>query len=326
MRISGVFCRAALLVMATAPMSANAADYTLRLGTVLAPGDPLVVGAEAMKKAVEERTGGKVEVQIFPSSQLGDTQDMMDQAQAGANVGTFVEASRVSVFVPQFNVLVAPYVFDSVNELVDLVDSPTFAAWNKELEEKTGLTLLSFNWYQGARNMLTKKPISTPADLEGVRVRTIGQPLWIETIGAMGAVPTPLAWAEVYPSLQTGVIDGAEAQPSAIWGAKLYEVVSDVTVTEHIYLMSGLLVSAKWLASLPEDLRTIVEEEARKAGAAVLQSNVDQESKIFADIEKEGVKVHKIDTAPFREAVQPVYEKLGLTEMITETKKTMGKQ
>lgn len=325
MHRTALLCGAALIGLALLPLNAVAADYTLRLGMVLAPGDPLVVGAEAMKKAVEDRSGGKIEVQVFPSSQLGDTQDMMDQAQAGANVGTFVEASRVSVYVPEFNVLVAPYVFDSVDELVELVDSPTFAGWNKQLEEKTGLTLLSFNWYQGARHMLTKKPVTGPADLAGVKVRTIGQPLWIETIGAMGAVPTPMAWAEVYPSLQTGVLDGAEAQPSAIQGAKLYEVISDITLTEHIYLMSGLLVSAKWLASLPEDLRKIVEEEAQNAGAAVLKANVEQADQIFADIEKEGVKVARIDNAPFREAVKPVYEKLGLTDMIAEVNKTLGK-
>lgn len=325
MLTSRLLCGAVLAGLALAPIQASAADYTLRLGTVLAPGDPLVVGAEAMKKAVEARTDGKLEIQIFPSSQLGDTQDMMDQAQAGANVGTFVEASRVSVYVPEFNALVAPYAFSSVDELAELVKTPTYDKWNKELEEKTGLTLLSFNWYQGARNMLTQKPISTPADLKGVRVRTIGQPLWIKTIGAMGAVPTPLAWAEVYPSLQTGVIDGAEAQPSAIRGAKLYEVVKDITVTEHIYLMSGLLVGAKWLNSLPDDIRTILQEEAEKAGAGVLKQNVEQADEIFAEIEKTGVKVHKIDTTPFQEAVQPVYDELGLTEVVAEARKAIGK-
>ncbi|MGX1307562.1 tripartite ATP-independent transporter DctP family solute receptor [Amorphus suaedae] len=321
---SRVIFGAMLAGLALSPVHVFAADYTLRLGTVLAPGDPLVVGAEAMKKAVAERTDGKVEIQIFPSSQLGDTQDMMDQAQAGANVGTFVEASRLSVYVPQFDVLVAPYVFDSVDQLAELVETPTYKNWNKQLEEKTGLTLLSFNWYQGARNLLTKKPVSGPDDLKGVRVRTIGQPLWIKTIGAMGAVPTPLAWAEVYPSLQTGVIDGAEAQPSAIRGAKLYEVVSDVTVTEHIYLMSGLIVSAKWLNSLPDDLRTIVEEEAEKAGAGVLKANVEQADEIFAEIEKAGVTVHRIDTTPFRDAVEPVYQELGLTDMIKEARGAIG--
>jgi TRAP-type C4-dicarboxylate transport system substrate-binding protein len=175
MRRSGLLFGAALFGLALTPFQSFAADYTLRLGTVLAPGDPLVVGAEKMKKAVEERSGGKIEVQIFPSSQLGDTQDMMDQAQAGANVGTFVEASRVSVYVPEFNVLVAPYVFDNVDQLAKLVKTPTYDKWNKQLEEKTGLTLLSFNWYQGARNMLTKKPIAKPADLEGVRRRRQAQ-------------------------------------------------------------------------------------------------------------------------------------------------------
>jgi tripartite ATP-independent transporter DctP family solute receptor len=324
MRRSGLLFGAALFGLALTPFQSFAADYTLRLGTVLAPGDPLVVGAEKMKQAVEERSSGKIEVQIFPSSQLGDTQDMMDQAQAGANVGTFVEASRVSVYVPEFNVLVAPYVFDSVDELAKLVKTPTYDNWNKQLEEKTGLTLLSFNWYQGARNMLTKKPIASPADLDGVRVRTIGQPLWIKTIGAMGAVPTPLAWAEVYSSLQLGVIDGAEAQPSAIRGAKLYEVVSDVTVTEHIYLMSGLLVSAKWLNALPDDLRQIVVEESDKAGAGVLKDNVEQADEIFAEIESKGVKVHRIDTAAFRKAVEPVYTELNLTDMIAEARKAVG--
>ena len=312
------------LVIATFSNAANAADYTLRLGSVLAPADPLQVAAEGFKKAVEERSQGAIEVQLYPSSQLGDTQDMMDQAAAGANVGTFVEASRVSVFVPEFNVLVAPYAFESVDELARFVESDTFARWNDELREKSGLTLLSFNWYQGARHMLTKKPISTPADLSGVRVRTIGQPLWVETIGAMGAVATPLPWAEVYPSLQTGVIDGAEAQPSAIWGAKLYEVISDITLTSHIYLMSGMLVSDAWLQSLPADLRAIVTEESKRWGASALKANVDGAEKIFADITSTGVKVSTIDTAPFREAVKPVWDKMELTALVAEVRKSLA--
>jgi len=318
---------AALLVAAhivpTLTNAASAADYRLRLGSVLAPSDPLQVAAEGFQKSVAERTGGRVEVQLFPSSQLGDTQDMMDQAAAGANVGTFVEASRVSVFVPEFNVLVAPYAFESVDELARFVESDTFAGWNEQLKSKSGLTLLSFNWYQGARHMLTKKPIATPADLSGVRVRTIGQPLWVETIGAMGAVATPLPWAEVYPSLQTGVIDGAEAQPAAIWGAKLHEVISDITLTSHIYLMSGLLVSDAWLRSLPEDLRTVVVEEAKRWGAAALKANVDGAEKIFADIRATGVNVTAIDVAPFKDAVKPVWEKMKLTELVAQVRETL---
>lgn len=316
---------AVMLLAGLQASDAAAAKYTLRLGTVLAAGDPLVVAAQQMKKDVESRTKGDVAVQVFPSSQLGDTQNMMDQAQAGANVGTFVEGSRVSPFVPEFNVLVAPYAFDNVDELAKFVETPTFAGWNEQLKKKTGLTLLSFNWYQGARHMLTKKAVQAPADLKGVRVRTIGEPLWIKTIGAMGAVPTPMAWAEVYPSIQTGVIDGAEAQPSAIRGAKLYEVVSHITLTEHIFLMSGLIVSDKWLQSLPAEYRAIVTEEAKRAGALALKTNVDQADQIFNEIKARGVKVTAVDKAPFRTAVQPVYAELGLTAMVAEARKSIGK-
>lgn len=294
------------------------AAATLRLGTVLAPSDPLMIAAEGMKKAVEERTKGAVRVQLFPSSQLGDTQAMMDQAAAGANVGTVVEASRVAVHVPEFNVLVAPYVFTDVAQIAKFAETPTFAGWNEKLRQKSGLTLLSFNWYQGARHMLTKKPVATPADLRGVRIRTIGEPLWIKTIGLMGATATPLAWAEVYPSIQTGAIDGAEAQPSAIWGARLYEVVSHVTLTEHIFLMSGLLVSDRWMKSLPEADRKVVQEEAVRWGASALKANVDGADKIFADIRAKGVTVSSVDKTPFQQAVKPLYEEMGLTKLIAE--------
>lgn len=304
---------------------ALAASYTLRLGTVLSPSDPLVIAAEGMKKAVEERTKGEVRVQVFPSSQLGDTQAMMDQAAAGAGVGTFVEASRVAVHVPNFNVLVAPYVFTNVDEIARFAETETFAKWNEQLRAKSGLTLLSFNWYQGARHVLTKKAVAAPADLKGVKMRTIGEPLWIKTINAMGATATPLAWAEVYPALQTGVIDGAEAQPSAIWGAKLYEVVSNITLTEHIFLMSGLIVSDKWLKSLPENYQAIVREEAKRWGASALKTNVDGATKIFADIKAKGVSVVEVDKAPFRAAVQSVHQELGLAPMIAEVNAALKK-
>ena len=114
------------------------------------------------------------------------------------------------------------------------------------------------------------------------------------------------------------------AQPAAIWGAKLYEVVSDITLTSHIYLMSGLLVSDAWLQSLPAELRAILEEEAKRWGAEALRANVEGEEKIYADIRSAGVKVTEIDTAPFRDAVKPVWDKMDLTELVAEVRKTLG--
>lgn len=304
---------------------AAAQSFKLRLGPVLAPSDPLQVAAEGFKKAVEERTQGRLVVELFPSSQLGDTQDMMDGAAAGANIGTFVEGSRVSVHVPEFNVLIAPCAFTTVEDLPKFVETPTFAGWNERLRQKTGLTLLSFNWYQGPRHLLTKKAVGKPGDLSGIKMRTIGQPLWVETIRAMGATPTPMPWAEVYPALQTGVIDGAEAQPAAIWGAKPYEVVSHVTPTSHIHLMSGLIVSDRWLQSLPAEMRKVVLEESKRWGDSALKANVDGAKKIFDDIRKAGVKVESVDVAPFREAVKPVYARLNLSAAVDDVRKAPGR-
>lgn len=123
--------------IAAVTTSAYAATYTLRVGTVLAAGDPLVVAAESMKKGIEERSNGEIEVQIYPASQLGDTQDMIDQARAGANVATFIEGSRVAPHVAKFNALVAPYVFGDITEAEKFVASDTFKGWAEELREKT---------------------------------------------------------------------------------------------------------------------------------------------------------------------------------------------
>lgn len=322
MRIRAILAvTAASIMLATVPAAAKS---TLRVGTVLAPNDPLMVAAQSFKQGVESRTGREVEILLFPNSQLGDTQNMMDQAQAGGAIATFVEGSRLAPHVPEFNVLAAPYAFKTVHDLAKFVETPTFAAWNEQLKAKTGLTLLSFNWYQGARHMLTKKPIARPADLKGVRIRTIGQPLWIKTIEAMGATPTPLAWAEVYPAIQTGVIDGAEAQPSAIRGAKLYEVVSHITLTEHIFLMSGFVVSDKWMQSLSPAHRKIVQEEAVRAGAMALKANVEQEGQIFAEMKAKGVTVSTVDKGPFEAAVKGVYGELGLTEAVAQARRAIG--
>ena len=314
---------AVLVVTVSAP--AVAQTYKFRLGSVLAPSDPLQVAAEGFSKAVAARTQGRLVVDVFPNSQLGDTQQMMDAAAAGANIGTFVEASRVSPHVPEFNVLVAPFAFDSVDELAKFAESKTFADWNQRLKEKTGLTLLAYNWYQGPRHLLTKKAVTKPSDLAGVKLRTIGQPLWVETMKAMGSLPTPMAWAEVYPALQSGVIQAAEAQPSAIWGAKLHEVVTHITLTSHIHLMSGLIVSDKWMQSLPAEFRVVLTEEAKRWGASALKANVDGADKIFDDIRKAGVKVDKIDVTPFRDAVKPVHESMKLTGLVAEVRKTLGK-
>jgi TRAP-type C4-dicarboxylate transport system substrate-binding protein len=149
-------------------------------------------------------------------------------------------------------------------------------------------------------------------------MRTPGAPVWTGTISAMGATPTPMPWAEVYSGLSSHVIDGAEAQFPAIVGANLQEVISHVTKTGHINLITGLVTSAQWFDSLPEDLQTMLRDEALKAGDIASYGTRDSLEAIEKQLTDAGVTVSEVDTTPFREATAQVYDDLGYGDLRDE--------
>ena len=244
---------------------AFAADYTLSINTALTT-DPLYKGLESLRDTVAERSKGAIEVKLFPNSQLGPDEDVLEQARAGAPVAVVVDGGRLAVFQKEFGVLGAPYLAQGYAGIRKIVTSPVFEEWVKKLHDSSGHQVLSFNWWQGERELWTNKPVSKPADLAGVRMRTPGAPVWTETVKAMGATPTPMGWADVYSALQQNVIDAVEAQLPAGQGSKLYEVTKYLTKTHHINLITGLVTSASWFDSLPPEYQTILREEALKSG------------------------------------------------------------
>ncbi|MEX6506012.1 C4-dicarboxylate TRAP transporter substrate-binding protein [Jiella sp. M17.18] len=312
----GLGCVLAAGVMAgIATSQAAAQQYQLNVSTALTQEDPIYKGLEQFRDNVAKRTDGEVQIRIFPSSQLGKDEDVLEQARAGAPVAVVVDPGRLAVFVKDFGVLGGPYLADSYAGYRKIVTSPLFAKWAKELHDTSGHEILSFNWWQGQRNVLTEKPVSKPADLNGVRMRTPGAPVWMETIKAMGATPTPMGWGEVYPALQQNAIDAAEAQDTAVYGAKLYEVAKYYTKTGHIGLITGLVTSAQWFDSLPPKDQKILKEEALAAGDFASKATEDAVSKVDAEMEKAGLKIDTIDTTPFKKATEGVYAKLGYTDL-----------
>ncbi|WP_196259070.1 C4-dicarboxylate TRAP transporter substrate-binding protein [Pelagibacterium limicola] len=304
-----------LLLAATASFTiataANAQDYTLSVNTALATTDPLYKGLEAFVESVAERSDGRLEVRLFPNSQLGPDEDVLEQARAGAPVAVVVDGGRLAVFVNEFGILGAPYLAQGYDGIRKVVTSDIFEQWVEMLRDASGHQVLSFNWWQGERHLVTKKPVTTPADLAGVRLRTPGAPVWLETVAAMGGVPTPMPFGEVYSALQQNVIDGTEVQLPALVGANLQEVITHVTMTGHINLITGLVTSATWFDSLPEDLQVILREEALAAGDVASYGTRDALAGIEARLVDEGISVDYIDVAPFVEATEVVYDKLG---------------
>ncbi|WP_205470561.1 C4-dicarboxylate TRAP transporter substrate-binding protein [Breoghania sp. L-A4] len=302
-----------------------AAETTLRIGTVLAPNDPMGQGLDKFKADVEKATNGEVVIEVFHNSQLGDTTEMLDQARAGGNVGTVTDVARLSSFVPSLAIMSAPFLFDTYEEADKFALSDAYLGWGEELKQKAGLVMLASNWYQGARHALTQKPISSPADLKGVRMRTIGAPVWIETIRAMGAEPTPIAWGEVYSALQLGTIDAAEAQPTAIKGAKLYEVIKNVTLTGHIQLVTALVVGADAWDQISPENQKIVRDLAVEDGRYASGLTIELGEKALADVAAAGVTVSEVDLAPFKEAVKSVYSMLELKSEAAIVNKVLGR-
>lgn len=315
----------AVLAGALATAIPATASTTLRIGTVLAPNDPMGQGLEKFKSDVEKATGGEVVVEIFHNSQLGDTTEMIDQARAGAGIGTVTDVARLSSFVPSLAIMSAPFLFDTYEQADKFALSEEYLGWGEELREKSGLVMIASNWYQGARHALTQKPISSPADLSGVRMRTIGAPVWIETIRAMGAEPTPIAWGEVYTALQLGTIDGAEAQPTAIWNAKLYEVIKNVTKTGHIQLVTALVVGAEVWDEISPEHQKIIRDLAVENGRYASKLTIELGDKALADVAASGVDVSEVDLAPFKAAVKPVYKLLDLEAEAAIVNKVLGR-
>ena len=312
---------AATLIMGT-PASA---ETTLRIGTVLAPNDPMGQGLERFKADVEAATKGEVRIEGIHNSQLGDTTEMLDQARVGANVGTVTDVARLSSFVPSLAIMSAPFMFDTYDQADKFALSPDYLAWADELKEKSGLMMLASNWYQGPRHLLTQKPVEKPADLSGVRMRTIGAPVWIETIRAMGAEPTPMAWGEVYSALQLGALDAAEAQPTAITGAKLYEVVTNVTKTGHIHLVTALVVGAEAWDQISPENQKIVRDLAVESGRYASNLTIELGDQALADVASSGVTVADVDLAPFKAAVAGVYDLLNLQTEVATVNSVLGR-
>ncbi len=304
---------AGLLILAGAP--ALAADYTLSVNTALATSDPLYKGLESFVAGVAEASGGRIEVKLFPNSQLGPDEDVLEQARAGAPVAVIVDGGRLATYVTEFGIMGAPYLANGYDGVRKVAVSPLFEEWVQKLHDSAQLQVLSFNWWQGERHLWTNVEVKTPADLAGIRMRTPGAPVWVETVTAMGAVPTPMPFAEVYAALEQKALDAAEAQLPAGQGAKLFEVTKFLAKTGHINLITGMVTSGAWYDSLPEDLRKVLRDEALKAGDVGSYGTRDALAQIEAELAEAGMTVSSPDTQVFKEATAGVYEKLGYGDL-----------
>lgn len=316
-----VFLMVALLAVGMlfangASESSSKGPYKIKFGNTQAEKDTQTMGL--MEVAKRLNASGLFEVEVFPSSALGETDDIMEQGLQGAPVLTVTDPGRLMSYINDFGVIQMPYIFEDASGLNDLVETELYKKWEKQFEDEFGLKLVTSNWYSGARNFVCDKEINKPADLKGLKIRTIGAELYTESISAMGAVPTPMAWSEVYSAIQQGVIDGAEVQTPSSYATRLYEVSKVTNKTEHFQLIGCVVMGAdvfnSWSKEAQEFFVKTFKEVGTENQALVNKLTLEYE----ADMVKQGMIVRDVDKTPFIEAVQPVYEKLGYANLKAE--------
>lgn len=303
---------AAALLLA---LPAAAQEFSLRFNHVLGPAEPFHEGFVAWAERVKERTGGRLEIEVFHSAQLGVEEDIIEQIRQGANIGQNTDSARLGTYVPGIAVVNGPYLVADKDEAFALTDSPTMQGWLEELAANHGIRVVCFDWVQGERNFFTNTPIRTPEDLAGQRIRTPPAPIWQESIRALGAEPVAMAFGDVYSGLQNRAIDGAELVYSNITTRNLNEVLDYANETRHILLVNFQIVSEQWFQGLPEDIRAVLVEECRVAGQATSNEIAEVQEAAKQQLVAAGMTVvEDVDMEAFRAAGLKAFEVLGLGE------------
>lgn len=306
---------AALSCLSAGP--ALAQDKTvLKIGWTTSDGaqDPYAIGARAFKTAVERETKGSVEVQLYPNHQLGDERQMLEGMRFGTIDGGVITNAVIAQVEPGFQVNDLPFLYANESAAHNALDGKLGDTLKKRLQSKN-IVVLGF-MEGGFRNMINnKRPVNTPADVQGVKYRVMQNPVFIDMFNALGGAAVPMAWGETYTAVQQGTIDGLEIPVAVVQSSKYDEVTKYLSLTHHTYSMIGLLMGKRGLEKLTPEQRTAVMTAAKSATAIQRQVAGADVTKIIASLQKSGMQVNQPpSTEPFRKSVAPVYEKFRKTE------------
>lgn len=264
-------------------------------------------------KEVLEASSDDFDIEIFPNSQLGDERELTESTQLGNIQISSPDIGAVARIAPGLQVINLPFLFKNSEEAYEVLDSDIGADLLKDLE-KDGLIGLGFA-ENGWRNLTTKKgPVISPDDIQGLKLRTMEDPLHLDFWKELGLNPTPLAFSEVYTALSQGVVDGQENPLELIENMKFHEVNPYVTLTGHIYAPELFLVNKDFFEDLNEEQQKLVREAATEAINYQRALNAENEAGLIAKIESDGATVTELTSAQkdvWIERVKPIYKKYG---------------
>jgi len=302
------FLKTASLAMATGGWSASsqAAEFVLKYANNLATTHPMNIRANEMAKAISEQTKGRVEIQIYPNNQLGGDTDMLAQIRSGAIDFFTLSSLTLGTLVPVAQISGIGFAFKDYDTVWAALDGELGAHMRREIAASS---LFAFEkiWDNGYRQITNNiKPIRTPEDLKGMKLRVPPSPLWTSMFKALGVSPTSINFAEVYSALQTGIVQGQENPLAIIYTGKLYEVQKFCSMTNHMWDGFWFLANKKSFERLPKDLQEIVRVNVNAAGVKQREDVRKLNESLAGEIQSKGIKFNEADHEAFHARLKEV--------------------
>ncbi|MCI5865698.1 MAG: DctP family TRAP transporter solute-binding subunit [Cloacibacillus porcorum] len=294
-------------------MAAGAAfaapEYTIKVGYIGSDTHPTMQAMKVFAKDVDAGSKGKIKVELYPNAQLGGDRELCEGVQMGTIQMAIPSTSALAGFDKRIQVLDLPYLFTTRKAAFDAVDGELGQKLNAYLSKK-GFEVLGYqeNGFRHVTN--SKRPIKTPADLKGLKIRTMENPMHIAFFKELGANPTPMSWGELYTALQQGTVDAEENPYAMIDDGKFYEVQKYVSETGHVFSYEILIANKKFMDKLPADLRKVVVDAAHKAIMTQRASLEKEEAAFKAKVTKAGLTANELtpeQKKPFVDATKKVY-------------------
>lgn len=304
-RVIAGFVTACLIAVSAIPV-ASAAPLSIKVAYENNPGEPLDKVMHYWKDLLKEQSKDQIALELYPSSRLGSKKDVTEQAMMGMNVISISDVGFLTDFDPDLGILFGPYLTDDPEQLFKIYQSDWFKKKDQALREK-GIHIVMSNYLYGVRQILAKKPIRTPADMNGLKIRVPNNPMQVSAIQAMGATPTPMPLGDVYPALTQGVIDGVENPVSVLYGQKLFEQAKYLSMVNYLTNVSLFVGGEAFFSTLSEAQLKLIHDTAYQAGLYSQKITSEADEQMVEKMKEQGVEVIYPDTAAFKKASAVVY-------------------
>ena len=292
---------------AAADTGSGDAEYTIKIGHSDTTTNLIHVSLENFAAYVNEQSGGKVKVDIYAAEQLGSNAEMAEMVEMGSLDAMMLPQGQIANYCPKINALGLPFLFSDYESVYKVLDSEIGDELVADFESRNMIQLAY--WENGLRQVTnSKKAITAPADLAGLKIRTPEDKMTIAIFEALGASPSPLAFSELYLALQQGTFDGQENPVSNIYANNFADVQKYISMTNHKYECKNMVFSLTSWNKYPEDVQNLLKEAAKKFGDEHRKAIVDSQAEQLAALQEKGMEVTEPDLAPFQEATKSVYD------------------